>query len=655
MNQEHRRNIGIFAHVDAGKTTTTEYILYESGRIRSLGKVDEGTSQTDSLDVERERGISVKAANASFTWRNHEINLVDTPGHVDFLSEVERSMRVMDGAVLIVSAVEGVQSQTEVIWHALRSMNIPTVIYMNKMDRIGADEEKVLGQIHSLLSPMAAPVQIPSGVEERFTGSVPVWESSSALDGILEKLAETDEELMVKYILGERLDEEELRMRLTACSRSGKAFPVLYGCSSRGIGIPELLDALLDYLPAPAGEANGPVSGVVYKIERDKAMGRTAYVRLYSGTIRNRDSVRNVTRGVDEKITQIRKIDGGKQQDIGVLEAGDIAAVFGMAEAQIGDILGSPAGVPPEHRIAIPLLTVRVHWTREQDYPVLATALQELTEEDPLLDLKWHQQERELHVKVMGPIQLEILTELLKARFGLEATFGPPAVIYKETPAREGEGFFAYTMPKPCWAILRFHIKPGARGSGLVYRSIERPERLLVSYQNEVERRVPQALQQGLKGWEVTDLEVTLIEGEHHVWHTHPLDFVVATPVAVMEGLARTGTVLLEPILHYRISVPEELGGRVLSDLVRMRAEFQPPKASGGRMVVEGKVPAATSFDYSVSLSSLTGGKGTITTSFAGYEECPGDVEAVRPRIGVDPLDHSKYILSVRNAISREG
>ncbi|KRF02431.1 GTP-binding protein [Paenibacillus sp. Soil766] len=655
-----RRNVGIFAHVDAGKTTTTEHLLYLSGRIRALGSVDSGTAQTDSLEVERERGISVRSATTSLVWQNTWINLVDTPGHVDFLSEVERSLRVMDGAILIISAVEGVQSQTEMIWHALQTLRIPTLLYMNKLDRVGADPERVLREIHKQLTGMAVPIYAPLGIEDTFRGAQNVLDDALAvgaphgfdLASAVEKLSELDEPMLTSYIEGAPIAAHDVKAALQRYARQGEAFPLLVGASSKAIGIEELLAAVLDYLPEPRGDAEQPLSAVVFKVERDKSMGRMAYVRLYEGTIRNRDTVVNATQGVEEKVTQIRRIDGRKAEDLGVVAAGDIAAVCGLTQVRIGDVLGRQDSVPPAPRMAVPLLTVQVHAESDAQYPALVAALQELTDEDPLLDLQWLQDERELHVKVMGAIQLEILTSLLRSRFGLAVRFDQPSVIYKETPSQTGEGFIAYTMPKPCWAILRFRIETGAPGSGLVYESQVRGEQLLVQYQNEVARRVPEALQQGLLGWEVTDVLVTLVEGEHHVWHTHPLDFAVATPMGIMQGLAQTGTTLLEPMLQVRITVPEEFGGKVLSDLVQMRASFDAPNIAGGRFVLEGRLPVATSLEYPVKLSAMSGGRGVITSSFAGYQPSPPDVHAERKRRGVNPLDQSKYILAVRKALS---
>lgn len=667
-NRQARRNVGIFAHVDAGKTTTTEQMLYLSGSIRSLGSVDEGTAQTDWLEVERTRGISVRSAVTRYVWRGTEVNLVDTPGHVDFLSEVERSLRVMDGAVLIVSAVEGVQAQTEVIWQALRDLGIPTLLYVNKLDRIGADPERVMDEIRRLLTDRATAIQATGAVEASFTGAVDlvglsenakleeseaaVWRS--ARDKLTDAVAVNDDTLLEKVLEHGTLTDEELKPALIAASRSAALFPVLFGASGRGVGVERLMDAIVDLLPSPAGDAEAALSGIVFKLDKDPSMGRVAYVRMYGGVLRNRDSVRNMTQDIEEKVTQIRKVDGQRSEDVGVLVAGDIAAVYGWSRARIGDVIGQADRVPGERRLAEPLLTVQAHWRNESQYAAVVAAFQELADEDPQLDVQWMPEDRELHLKVMGPIQVEVLTQMMASRFGLDVYFDEPSVIYKETPIAAGEGNVVYTMPKPCWAILRFKIEPLPRGSGLVYSADVRTERLLERYQNEVARRVPEALEQGLRGWPVTDLKVTLVEGEYHVWHTHPLDFVVATPMGIMDGLLNTGTKLLEPMLSYRLSTPEEFGGKLMSELVLMRGTFDTPNVRGGRMEIEGVVPVATSLDFPARLGSLTKGRGTLTTRFAGYQDCPSDVDRSRKRRGVNPLDTAKWILATRNALSGE-
>ncbi|HBS44044.1 MAG TPA: GTP-binding protein, partial [Paenibacillus sp.] len=544
--------------------------------------------------------------------------------------------------------------QSEMIWNALRKLGIPTLIFMNKMDRVGADPEAVLAQARNYLSSDIIPVQQPIGKEQEYIEAIDLWGSDAdpaAQIEMLEALAERDEDLLETYMSGSSIDLAAWNKYMKTASASGRFFPMVYGVAAKGLGITALLDAMVEYFPRAGGNVEGPVSGIVYNIQRDKSMGRMAFVRLYVGTIRNRDTVMNYTQDFQGKVTQIRKVEGGRTEDVGSLEAGDIAVIYGLSGVRIGDVLGHPEAIPAEAKLAVPLLTVRVFWGTDMDDHKVIGALQELADEDPLLDAQWLQDERELHIKVMGPIQLEILNSVLEERYGLKVTFGQPSVIYKETPASAGEGFIAYTMPKPCWAILRFQIEPGPPGSGLVYDSIVRSSDLLPQYQSETARRVPEALQQGLYGWGVTDLKATLIEGQHHVWHTHPLDFAVATPMGIMDGLARAGTKLLEPILLVRIVVPEENGGRVMNDLVQMRGTFEPPVLQGERMIIEGRLPLATSLDYPVTLSSYTKGRSTFTSFFAGYEECPSDVSAERTRRGVNPLDQAKYILSVRKAL----
>jgi ribosomal protection tetracycline resistance protein len=629
------RNLGIVAHVDAGKTTLTEQMLFLAGVLRAPGSVDRGTAQTDWMDVERERGISVRSAATTFPWRGVAINLLDTPGHADFSAEVERSLRVLDGAVLVLSAVEGIQAQTPVLWRALRAMGIPTLVFINKTDRAGADPDRVLAEFHDQFTPMALP--LPGG-------------EAAPPPAFLERLAEQDDVLLEEWMEGRPIPPALLRERMAALVQAGAFFPVLTGAAAKGEGVARLLDAVVDLLPPPGGDAAGPVSGVVFKLEHDRTMGRVAFVRLFNGTLRNRDALANTTQGTQEKITQIRRVNGHRHEDTGELRAGDIASVCGL-QARIGDILGDPGAVPGSCRLAVPLLTVQAFPAQDAEFPHLVAALKELADEDPLLELQWLREERELHLRTMGLIQLEVLTGMLRSRFGLEATFGSPSVIYRETPAGTGEGYVEYTMPKPCWAVLRFAIEPGEPGSGLSYSSIVRDDDILYRYQNQVERTLPEALKQGLHGWEVTDLKVTLVGGQHHLVHTHPLDFAVATPMAIMNGLEATGTRLLEPMQDCAIAVPAPLGNRIIGDILQMRGTFESPEIQGDTFRIQARIPVATSLDYPTRLGSLTGGRGSLSTRFAGYQECPLELGATCPRRGIDPRDQAKYILSARKAL----
>ena len=630
------RNLGVVAHVDAGKTTLTEQMLFLSGGIRALGSVDKGTTHTDWMDVERERGISVRAAATTLPWRGVAINLIDTPGHVDFSAEVERSLRVLDGAILLLSAVEGIQAQTTAIWKALRTLGIPTLVFINKIDRMGADPDRVLAEIQRQLSPMALPPPDP--------------DDPAQCARSLERAAEHDDLLLEPWAEGRPVAPSFLRERMAVLARAGSLFPVFFGSAIKGQGVEQLLDAAVEFLPAPGGDPDGPVSGVVFKLEHDKTMGRIAFVRLFNGSLRNRDAVTNTTQGTQEKITQIRRIHAHRHEDVGELRAGDIASVCGL-QARIGDILGDPAAVPGGCRLAVPLLTVQAFAAQEADFPRLVAALKELADEDPLLELQWLREERELHLRIMGVIQMEVLASLLRTRFDLEATFGSPSVIYRETPAQAGEGYIEYTMPKPCWAVLRFAIEPGERGAGLRYSSIVRDDAMLYRYQNQVEKTLPEALKQGLHGWEVTDLNITLVAGQHHLVHTHPLDFAVATPMGIMNGLEATGTTLLEPMLDCVISVPAALGNRVIGDILQMRGSFESPEITGETFRIQARVPVATSLDYPTRLGSLSSGRGTLATRFAGYQDCPLELGATSPRRGIDPRDQAKYIMSARKAL----
>ncbi len=681
------RNIGILAHVDAGKTTITERMLYLSGGIHSLGSVDDGTANTDWLEVERRRGISVRSASTSFKYKNITVNLIDTPGHIDFSGEVERSLRVLDAAVLVISAAEGIEAQSVLLWKALKTLEIPTIIFINKIDRRASDVKKVYQQIEKLFSRDVVALQVLDGentreVEvvdllvkrygylasgecniesENYSNIIDIqgnlnskWELDKLQEEqnkVYEFIAELDEEIMLSYINDKPIPLEKLKSKLKSLIKAADIYPILHGSAINGIGITPLLEMIKNYLPEPEMNEDGPLAGLVYKIDHDPNIGKIAHLRLYSGTMKNRDNVYNQSRDIYEKITQIKKAYSNKYEDIGILKAGDIGIICGLKQTYIGDILGDDSFVPGDYQLANPLLTVEVKPSDKNKITDLIAAFKELEVEDPLLSLEWLKEKREVHIKIMGVIQLVVLESILKDRFNISVSFGDASVIYKETPIKTGEGFVRYTMPKPCWAVLRFKIEPGEPGSGLVYKSEVRPDILPLKYQKQVERTMPGALEQGLYGWEVTDLEVTLIDGEYHIEHTHAPDFMVATPMGIMNGLTNTETTLLEPILWFQITVPEDLSGKVLGDLIQMRAEYENPQIINGKFSVEGTVPVATSLDYSIKLSSFSAGRGLIKTKFDGYKKCSIAEGATCPRRGVNPLDRAKYILSVRNAL----
>jgi ribosomal protection tetracycline resistance protein len=651
------KNIGILAHVDAGKTTLTEQLLHKTGVVKNPGSVDKGTTYTDSLEVEKQRGISVKASDVNFTWKDVNINIIDTPGHVDFSGEVQRAIRVLDGAVLLISAVEGVEPQTEVYFNTLKTMKTPTIIFINKIDRVGADALRVLNEVQNVLTCSAVPLeicdlenpqelQVESIFQEKFKGN-------RHMEYLLETMADKDEELLQKYLEEENLSFEFIWDKLKALIAGGEIYPVIYGATLKGIGVLELLDLLIEVIPFAPDISDDDLSALVFKIHHDSSQGKASYVRLFSGKIRNRDVLYNHSKGMNEKVTQIKKLQGIKEVDVNEVHAGEIARVFGLSKSVVGDVLGNPLGIPDATtNIALPLMTTQVFPKVKDDYMKMVEAFLELEEEDPLLNVEWVREKNELHLQIMGTIQLEILENILKSRFGIQVFFGKPSVIYKETPSSDGIGFERYTMPKPCWAVVKFEIKPLPQGSGLVYESKVRTEKIKQRYQNEIQEQLPITLKQGLYGWEVVDLKVILIDGEDHVMHSNPGDFHIATAMGIMNGLKNIGTTLLEPIIGFRISVPEQIGGKVLNDIVNMRGNFHSTEVSKGTFTVEGKMPVATSLDYPVKLGITSHGKGVMTTKFSGYSPIPLELGKKRERVGVNPLDRAKYILYARNAIN---
>jgi len=636
MNQ--LRNIGIFAHVDAGKTTLSEQLLAHAGAIRTKGSVDSGTAHTDTLPVERRRGISVKATCVRFRHKDVQVNLIDTPGHVDFSAEVERSLWALDGAVLVVCAVEGVQPQTEVLFSAMREQHIPVVFFINKTDRVGADPDRVLGQIHRLLTKNAVLL--------------------SDRDSIIELICDKDDTLFERFLNGESFEEEFLRQRLAALTWKAEAYPVLCGSALRDEGVLDLLDAIVDFLPAPVN--CGGLCGVVFAAQQDRNLGRGVWIRLFGGTLENRmpillpagtDPVTGEKKTESVKISQIFDPEG---TPAGKLTAGDIGIVYGLGNVTIGQVIGEASSLPrrmESGHLRSPLITVQAIPEKPEQMQSLHQAFTILSGEDPLLQVQYIRTLNELHLQVMGTIQLEILEEILKTRFGLNVTFTPPAIIYRETVSHSCEGYVAYLEPKPCWAILRFRIDPAPRGSGVTYTS-QVPVRTVKSqYQNQVAQAIPLALSQGRLGWQVTDVNITLIDGGDHQFHTHPLDFIVATPMAIQDGLRQGGSTLLEPILDVRFLLPPESVGRVISDVSAMRGEVLDSFSDGERMILNARIPVQSSLDYSITLASFTGGRGAMSVRLHGYRECPLELGATAKRRNVDPLDTSKYILAARSAL----
>lgn len=642
------RNIGIFAHVDAGKTTLSERLLSHAGAIRVSGAVDAGTAHTDRMEIERRRGISVKATCVPFDWGETHINLIDTPGHADFAAEVERSMWALDGAVVILSAKEGVQPQSEAVFKALQKNGIPAVLFINKMDRVGANAQRVIRQ-----------------AQKRLHTGVFLLDDD---EGAMAALADHDEQAMEDYLIGAVYEHSVLTQRMEPLVRNAQLYPALCGSALQDVGVEALLDAVCRYLPGPSGKPDAPLAGVVFAVEDDPVMGRGAHIRLFSGEMVNRQSVNIPIRTStdysdrehmeERKITQIRSLTiEGRGADLGRLGAGEIAVVYGLTGVRVGSVIGDPSCLPRPMdcgSLRAPLIMVRVDPVKPDDRAALHKALETMAAEDPLLDVKQYRGVE--HIRVMGAIQLEVLQELFPQRFGIPVTFGAPEVIYHETIKRPASGFVAYLAPKPCWAVIKFELEPLPRGSGIQYESIVPVRRVKDRYQHQIEQALPLALMQGMLGWQVDDVKITLVDGEDHQFHTHPLDFIVATPMALMDGLQRGGSQLLEPIAEMVITLPEALGGKIMSEIITMRGETIETQLSEdeGEIRLVARVPVATSVDFPTRLQMLTGGRGQLSMRLHGYQDCELSQGKTCERRGVHPLDTAKYILAARNALDGE-
>ena len=659
---------GLLAHVDAGKTTITKQLLLLGGNIRSAGSVDQGTAQTDWMDVERRRGISVKNACAEVPYKDSVIQIVDTPGHVDFAAEVARSLQALDGAVLVISGAEGVQAHTRTIFQALERMKIPTIFAVNKVDRAGFDMDALTYQIGKRLTDRFICLQKVENPACEDCRIVPENDLDDRKDSaaeqiagdIFEKLAEVDEELGELYLEERKPDRTLLLKKLREYSGTGEIYPVVFLNAKQGKGVRQLADAILEYLPDGFENDSGALQGIVFQVSHDPVMGKAAHIRLFGGKLTSRNFVPIAGQQPEEweKATQIRKIQGGRFLDTGEMKAGEIAAVYGLSKCRAGDVIGKECdGDLPgldrkrENLLKIePLLMVQVVPKDMQKETELSAALTQLSDEDPFLFYERNPLTGQMYLRVMGMVQIEILEELLQSSFGLETSFLPPSVIYKEKPAHEAVGKEVYTMPKPCWAVVELKVEPLPAGSGIVFESLLKEKELPYRYQNHIRQSLMDTVSQGIYGWEVTDAKFTLVGGQSHHVHTHPLDFFVATPVAVLRALTESESMLMEPYVKISLSAAEQFMGKVMGHIVNMRGEFEAPIIEDGMFFLEAVVPLRDSMEYPVTFRSLTSGQGSYSMELDSYRPCEKGFLETLPRRGVNPLDHAKWILSCRSA-----
>ena len=627
-------NIGIFAHIDAGKTTLSERILVESGVLRREGSVDSGTAATDFLAVERARGISVRDATVTFSYGGTTIDLIDTPGHADFSEETELALAAVDAAVLVVSARDGVEAQTELLLSLLEKRRLPFALFINKCD-LESDPSVVTAALKARVGREVLPLNTPA-----FAPS-PSFEEDALT-------ALSDEALLEEYLAG-ALTQGKLASALQEGCSKGHIVPLLYGSARTGAGVKELLTALTAYFCFERRE-DAPFSAFVYQVEHRPNLGKLAHIRLFGGTLKVRQEVNNLRTGSTFKAGQLKRIRGGKYEDTDLLCDGEAGAVTGIADVRAGDFLGQRP--PLSYTPAAPYLRVKVTASPDK-LPALKAALEELTDEWPSLALEWVPEKRNLSVAIAGSVQAEVLKETLRERFGIAAETGAPSVVYRETIARPAWGFECYTMPKPCWAVVKFYLEPLPAGSGLVYESVCSEKKIAYRYQEHVRVSVPRALEQGRLGWQVTDLKITLVDGEDHPQHTHPLDFFVATPMGIHDGLRNAGSVLLEPVLSLSLTAPERAMGKLMTALRERRAVFESPVPSNGSFTLEAEIPAGETFGLNELAASLSGGRAAFLLRLKGYYPCPEGVGEARERVGVDPLDRSLWILHARGAYKK--
>ena len=653
-------NLGILAHVDAGKTTLTERLLFAAGVIGEIGSVDDGSTQTDSLALERQRGITIKSAVASFVIGAVTVNLIDTPGHPDFIAEVERVLSVLDGAVLVISAVEGVQAQTRILMRTLQRLRIPTLIFVNKIDCGGAQDERVLQGISGRLTPAIIPMGSVRGLGTRCPGFTPYGAGDAVFTaGLADVLTHHDDALLAAYLEDETaVPYRRLRAGLAAQAKQGLVHPVFFGSAITGAGVDSLTAGIQDLLPAAGGDTAGPVSGSVFKVERGPAGEKIAYVRMFSGTLRARDRLRFGREG-EGKITAISVFGGGGAVRRASLAAGQIGKLWGLGEIQIGDTLGVPRAAVQGHCFAPPTLETVVVPRYPAAKGALHGALAQLAEQDPLINLRQDDIWREIHLSLYGEVQKEVIQATLADDFGIEVTFRETTTICIERPMGTGAAVeIIGKAPNPFLATVGLRVEPGAPGTGVTFRLGVELGSMPLAFFKAVEETVRATLQQGIYGWQVTDAAVVMTHSGY--WprqsHAHGTfdksmsstagDFRNLTPLVVMSALKQAGTRVYEPMHRFRLEIPADTAGSVLPALAGLRAVPRAPARRDSFCLLEGEIPAARVHELRQMLPSLSRGEAVLECAFGHYQPVRGTIPA-RPRSDHNPLNRKEYLLHV--------
>ncbi|MDS9472000.1 elongation factor G [Sporosarcina pasteurii] len=674
---ENTRNIGIMAHIDAGKTTTTERILYYTGRIHKLGETHEGASQMDWMEQEQERGITITSAATTAQWKGHRVNIIDTPGHVDFTVEVERSLRVLDGAVTVLDAQSGVEPQTETVWRQATNYSVPRLVFVNKMDKTGADFHYAVGTVRERLGANAHPIQLPIGAEDQFHAIIDLIEMKATFYGddfgkdvevrdipeehlaeaeeyresLIEAIVEFDEDLMEKYLGGEELTVEEIKAAIRKATLDVEFYPVVCGTAFKNKGVQLVLDAVIDYLPAPTdiqaiagfnpenneeetrpADDNGPFSALAFKVMTDPYVGKLTFFRVYSGTLKSGSYVRNTTKDKRERVGRILQMHADSREEIAEVHSGDIAAAVGLRDTGTGDTLCDEKApvILESMEFPEPVISVAIEPKTKADQSKMGEALAKLQEEDPTFRAHTDEETGEVIIAGMGELHLDVLVDRLRREFGVEANVGAPQVSYRETfrQAAEVEGkFVRQSGGRGQYGHVWVEFSPNEEGAGFEFIDNIVGGTVPREYIGSVEEGIRDALDNGvIAGYPLIDIKARLYDGSYHDVDSNEMAFKIAGSMALKNAASKVNPALLEPMMKVEIQIPEEYLGDIMGDVTARRGRVEGMEARGNSQLVNAMVPLAEMFGYATSLRSNTQGRGVFSMVFDHYEEVPKSI-----------------------------
>jgi elongation factor G len=671
------RNIGIMAHIDAGKTTTTERVLYYTGRIHKIGETHEGASQMDWMEQEQERGITITSAATTAQWKGHRVNIIDTPGHVDFTVEVERSLRVLDGAVAVLDAQSGVEPQTETVWRQATTYGVPRVVFVNKMDKIGADFLYSVKTLHERLQANAHPIQLPIGAEDQFEAIIDLVEMKATFYGndlgtdievrdipeeyqdqaneyresLVEAVAELDEDLMERYLGGEEITNEELKAAIRKGTCNVEFYPVICGSAFKNKGVQKMLDAVIDYLPSPLdvpaikgtipdtdeevtreSSDEAPFSALAFKVMTDPYVGKLTFFRVYSGTLSSGSYVQNSTKGKRERVGRILQMHANSREEISMVYAGDIAAAVGLKDTTTGDTLCDDKNlvILESMEFPEPVIQLSVEPKSKADQDKMTTALQKLQEEDPTFRAHTDQETGQTIIAGMGELHLDILVDRMKREFKVEANVGAPQVAYRETfrAGAKVEGKFArQSGGRGQFGHVWIEFEPNEEGKGFEFENKIVGGVVPREYVPAVQAGLEDAMQNGvLAGYPLVDVKAALVDGSYHDVDSSEMAFKIAASLALKNAVSKCSPVILEPVMRVEVVVPEEYMGDIMGQVTARRGRVEGMEARGNAQVVRAMIPLSEMFGYATALRSSTQGRGVFTMHFDHYEEVPKSV-----------------------------